>query len=113
MSFFDLIWVYLIFTTLMPMAQRWLLNRARQAQIQKLEKLNGSRVITLIHRQESISFLGIPISRYIDIDDSEQILRAIKLTRDDVPIDLVVHTPGGLVLAAEQISHALIRHKAK
>lgn len=61
-----------------------------------------SRVIALIHRQESISLLGIPIARYIDIEDSEALLRAIRLTPDDKPIDLVLHTPGGLVLAAEQ-----------
>lgn len=72
----------------------------------------GSRVITLIHRQETISFFGIPLSRYIDIDDSEQILRAIRLTEKDMPIDIILHTPGGLVLAAEQIAKALIRHPA-
>src|SRR5678816_2987680 len=31
----------------------------------------------------------------------------------DCPIDLIVHTPGGLVLAAGQIAHALKRHRAK
>ena len=31
------------------------------------------------------------------------------MTADDVPIDLIVHTPGGLVLAAEQIALALVR----
>jgi ClpP class serine protease len=67
----------------------------------------------LIHRQESISLLGIPISRYISIEDSEQVLRAIRLTPPDVPIDLILHTPGGLVLATEQIARALIRHPAK
>jgi len=72
----------------------------------------NSRVITLIHRQETISFFGIPLSRYIDIDDSEQILRAIRLTEKDMPIDIIMHTPGGLVLAAEQIAKALIRHPA-
>ena len=41
------------------------------------------------------------------------VLRAIKLTDDDVPIDLILHTPGGLVLAAEQIAHALKNHPAK
>lgn len=70
-------------------------------------------MILLIHRQESISLLGIPLSRYITIEDSEQILRAIRLTPDDVPIDLILHTPGGLVLATEQIARALIRHPAK
>ncbi|MBI3741372.1 MAG: ATP-dependent Clp protease proteolytic subunit, partial [Chloroflexi bacterium] len=31
---------------------------------------------------------------------------------EDTPIDIVLHTPGGLVLAAEQIAHALIHHQA-
>jgi ClpP class serine protease len=70
-------------------------------------------VITLIHRQEAISFLGIPLRRFIDIEDSEAVLRAIRLTPDSTPIDLVVHTPGGLVLAAEQMASALHRHPAK
>jgi len=60
-----------------------------------------------------LALLGFPVARYISIQDSEQILRAIKLTDDEVPIDLVLHTPGGLVLAAEQIAYALCRHPAK
>ena len=67
----------------------------------------------MIHRQESISLLGIPLSKFINIEDSEQILRAIRLTPPEVPIDLILHTPGGLVLATEQIARALIRHSAK
>jgi ClpP class serine protease len=67
----------------------------------------------LIHRQESLSFLGIAISRYINIEDSEHILRAIRLTPDTMPIDIILHTPGGLVLAAEQIAYALQRHPSK
>ena len=81
--------------------------------LQEFERGRNSRVILLIHRQESISLLGIPISRYISIEDSEQVLRAIRLTPPDVPIDLILHTPGGLVLATEQIARALIRHPAK
>ena len=81
--------------------------------IRMFEQQRSSRVILLIHRQESISLLGIPISRYINIEDSEQVLRAIRLTPPDVPIDLILHTPGGLVLATEQIAKALIRHQAK
>ncbi|ERT07390.1 clp protease family protein [Lyngbya aestuarii BL J] len=81
--------------------------------IREFEQKRKSRVILLIHRQESISLFGIPLSRYISIEDSEQVLRAIRLTPPDVPIDLILHTPGGLVLATEQIAHALIRHQAK
>lgn len=95
------------------MLQQRAIAMRRLNTIRQLERRRGSRVITLIHRQESLSFLGIPVSRYIDIDDSERILRAIKLTPPDMPLDLVLHTPGGLVLATEQIAHALIRHRGE
>ncbi len=67
----------------------------------------------MIHRQESVALLGIPFGRFIDIEDSEQLLRAIRLTPSDMPIDLVLHTPGGLVLASDQIAHALKRHTGR
>ncbi|MFW1396682.1 SDH family Clp fold serine proteinase, partial [Vibrio parahaemolyticus] len=51
--------------------------------------------------------------RYIDVNDSEDVLRAIHMTDDDVPLDIVLHTPGGLVLAALQIARAIRAHKAK
>ena len=98
---------------LVPMVSQRLLAGRRYRAIQKLERTRGSRVITLIHRQESVSLLGIPLRRFIDVEDSEQVLRAIRLTPDTVPIDLVAHTPGGLVLASEQIARALHRHPAK
>ena len=90
-----------------------MLAMERLRALDKLEKERNSRVIALIHRQETMSFLGFPIFRYIDIDDSEAVLRAIKMTDKDVPIDIILHTPGGLVLAAEQIAYALQKHKAK
>jgi ClpP class serine protease len=107
--------VFLLFflSFLIPAVNRRVLTSRRYRAIRQLERKRGSRVITLIHRQESISFLGIPLRRFIDIEDSEQVLRAIRLTPDTIPVDLVVHTPGGLVLAAEQIARALHRHPAK
>ncbi len=105
--------IFLVISSLTPVLQRRLVESARTRIIERIEKARGSRVITLIHRQESIALLGIPITRYIDIEDSEQILRAIHLTPPELPIDLIIHTPGGMVLAAEQISHALIRHRGK
>jgi ClpP class serine protease len=107
--------VFLLFFLflLVPMISQRVLASRRYRAIQKLERVRGSRVITLIHRQESVSLLGLPLRRFIDVEDSEQVLRAIRLTPDTVPIDLVAHTPGGLVLAAEQIARALDRHPAK
>src|SRR2546429_8370139 len=77
------------------------------------EQERSSRGIAMIHRQESPSLLGVPVASSISIDDSEAILRAIRLTPPDQPIGLILHTPGGLVLAAEQIAKALVERKAK
>ena len=43
--------------------------------------------------------------------NQKQVLRAIRMTPPDMPIDLIVHTPGGLALAATQIANALVRHR--
>jgi ClpP class serine protease len=112
-NFFDLFWIFLVFSSLQPWWQKRQMEVRRVQTLRAFEQQRRSRLILLIHRQESISLLGIPISRYISIEDSEQVLRAIRLTPPDQPIDLILHTPGGLVLATEQIARALIRHQAK
>jgi len=109
----NIIWVLFLLSTFLPMLNKRMVEARRRMVIDAIERQRGSRLVTLIHRQETMSLLGIPISRYIDIEDSEQLLRAIRLTDENVPIDIVLHTPGGLVLAAEQIACALSRHKAK
>lgn len=113
MDFFSILWIFFIISSLQPIIRQKLLQAARLRLFEQLESQRKSRVISLIHRQETMSLLGFPLVRYIDIDDSEAILRAIKMTDDNVPIDLILHTPGGLVLASEQIAHALKRHPAK
>ena len=113
MNFLDFIWIFFIIVTLVPVIRQRMLDASRLRLLRTLEEKRGTRVIALIHRQESISILGLPVARYIDIQDSEQVLRAIKLTDDKVPIDLILHTPGGLVLAAEQIAMALCKHPAR
>lgn len=106
-------WIVFFALFIIPSLRVKIIGAMRFQAIKNLEKKRGSRLITLIHRQEAFGFLGIPFYRYIDIEDSEKILRAIRLTPDDMPIDIILHTPGGLVLAAEQIAHAIKRHKAK
>jgi ClpP class serine protease len=108
-----LIFVFLIISILQPVIRQKIIEANRVKMFRALEEKRGSRVIALIHRQERLSFLGFPVARYIEINDSEDVLRAIRLTDPQVPIDLVLHTPGGLVLAAEQIAQALCRHPAK
>lgn len=113
MEFINLLWIFILISSLVPLINKKVIEYSRLRLMKDLEAKRKSRVIALIHRQESMSILGFPIARYIDIQDSEQILRAIKLTDDDMPIDMILHTPGGLVLAAEQIANALSRHKGK
>ena len=109
----DLFWYILLISMFWPMFQQTMIRIRRQNLIRALEKKHGSRVIAMIHRQETFAFFGMPLYRYINIEDSEEILRAIKLTGPDMPIDLIIHTPGGLLLAASQIARALKRHPGK
>jgi ClpP class serine protease len=109
----DLFWIFIVLSLLQPAVSRQLQQTSRFRLIQQIERKRGSRVIAMIHREETMSLLGFPIVRYIDIQDSEEVLRAIRLTPSELPIDIVLHTPGGLVLAAEQIARALHDHPGR
>jgi ClpP class serine protease len=106
----SILWLFIILASLQPVVQQRLLEMARRRALARLASERGSTVVTLIHRQETMSFLGFPIVRYINIDDSEEVLSAIRATPAGTPIDIVLHTPGGLVLAASQIAKALAEH---
>ena len=103
-----MVWVVLGFlvivflTVIAPLMRQRAVVAARSRRLSALQRERGSQVITIIHRQEQIGLFGVPLVRFIDIDDSEQVLRAIRLTPDDRPIDLVLHTPGGLVLGGKR-----------
>jgi ClpP class serine protease len=99
--------------TLQPMIRQRAQVYLRQKLISEIQKANNSRVITMVHRQESMQFFGFPVMRYIDMDDSEAVIRAIHQTDKNTPIDLILHTPGGLVLASLQIANAIKQHKAR
>lgn len=113
MSLGEILLLLFLFLVLQPALRQRMLEWKRVRQLRRIEHKRGSRVITLIHRQVSMAFFGIPLMRYIDINDSEEIIRAIRLTDKQMPIDLIVHAPGGLVLASLQIAHAINAHPAK
>src|SRR5580693_7919010 len=113
MSVLDVFWIFFMLSALQPVIRQRLLDAMRMRKIARLERDRHSRVILLVHRQETMKFLGFPVMRYIDINDSEDVLRAIQMTDANVPVDLVLHTPGGLVLAALQIAKAVREHKGK
>jgi ClpP class serine protease len=113
MDFLNLLWLFFIFASLQPVVQQRIVAAARRRTLEKISRQREVTVITLIHRQETISLLGIPLMRHIDIDDAESVLRAIRETPAGRPIEIVLHTPGGLVLAARQIAAALADHDGK
>src|SRR5438046_10149234 len=108
----DIIWLFFMLSALQPIIKQKLLEASRKRMIGLIERERKSRVVLLVHRQETMSLLGFPVFRYIDINDSEEVLRAIYLTDPEIPIDLVLHTAGGLVLAATQIARAILHAKA-
>jgi ClpP class serine protease len=112
-DFSTLFFLFFVVMALQPIIMgQWFGVRRAQA-IRAVEKARGSRVITMIHRQEKRSLFGMNVSRSIDLEDAQTIITAIKETPEDVPIDLILHTPGGLVLAAMQIARAVEAHPAR
>jgi len=106
----SLLWLFFILASLQPAVQRQMMLLQRRRALAVLSREREATVITLIHRQESMSLLGFPIVRYIDIDDAESVLRAINETPAGRSIEIVLHTPGGMVIAARQIATALADH---
>src|SRR3954453_1197159 len=109
----SLLWLFFILASMQPAFQRQVLMARRRYALSSISRARNATIISLIHRQESMSFFGFPIVRYIDIDDAEGILRAIQQTPKGHPIEIILHTPGGLVLAAQQIAAALADHDGR
>jgi ClpP class serine protease len=107
MEFTNLIWIFFIFAALQPMLRQRVLEGLRKRKIVAIEAKRNSRAILLVHRQETMSFLGFPVLRFISMDDAEAVIHAIDMTDPEVPIDLILHTPGGLALASFQIARAI------
>lgn len=91
MSINDIFWLFFMFTMLQPLLRQRMLEAMRTRKIAQIERDRNSRVILLVHRQETMRLLGFPLMRYIDVNDSEDVLRAIHMTDDDVPLDILAH----------------------
>src|SRR5439155_19507050 len=113
MAITELFWFFFMISALQPVITRRVLEYSRQRMISKIERDRGSRVILLVHRQETMNFLGFPIFRYSDIDDSEEGIRAIHMTDREMPLDIILHTAGGLVLAPLRIAQGSKKRKGK
>lgn len=97
--------------SLQPLLQQRLLESMRRRKITAIERERSSRVILIAHRQETMRLLGFPIIQYINMNDTEEVIHAIRMTDPDMPLDVILHTPGGLALAAIQIARAVKEHR--
>jgi len=109
----DVVAMFFAFAALQPVLRQRFLEASRQRLIAKIERKRNSRVILLVHRQETMSILGFPVFRYIEVNDCEEVLRAIQMTDPQIPLDLVLHTPSGLDLASQQIARAVEKRKGR
>lgn len=109
----QLFWLIFLLLFIFPIIQSQLLQWSRERILKAIEDKYKSKVITLIHRQETRSLFGFFMMRMITIEDSEAVLRAIRMTPKNKQIDFIIHTPGGIALAATQIARALANHPAK
>jgi ClpP class serine protease len=109
----DFLWLFFILSSLQPVLEKYQLQIARRSALSRIASKRDATVITLIHRQETISILGIPLARYIDIDDAQSVLKAVRQTPAGKAIEIILHTPGGVVLAASQIARALADHDGR
>ena len=89
----DIFWIFIAFMALQPLIRQWLVSNGRTRKIMQFESIRQSRLILLVHRQETMRLFGFPLVRFIDINDSEAVLRAIQLTGDDVPSAIVTRPP--------------------
>ncbi len=103
----------IVFFFIIPALTRRQRGAELERQFAKIQRKRKSRIIAIVHRQEPMGLLGIPVLRYIDLNDAEDVLEAIRTTPSNQPIELVLHTPGGLVLPALQIARALKAHPAR
>lgn len=104
--------LFFLYLLMYPQLQIRAARRKRQSLIHEMEEKWGTKVMTMIHRKEAISMLGVPVYQYIDVEDAEEVLRGIRKAKDR-PVDLILHTPGGQLHASIQIARALKNHSAK
>jgi ClpP class serine protease len=70
MSLTDVLWVFFTISALQPILRQKMLESSRLRLLHRFEQKRQSRVIALVHRQETMSLLGFPLMRYIDVNDS-------------------------------------------
>lgn len=72
--------------------------------VKDFARARGSVVLKIVHHE---------MDEYIDTDTAIEAIDLIRQAPDNAPIDIVLHTPGGIASATQQILHALKHHPGR
>jgi ClpP class serine protease len=81
-------------------------NIAARPFIARLEQRRGTRVLCVIHND-------MMESDNVDLLTAEDMLTALYALEPNTPLDIILHTPGGLAYQGMQLARALKAHKGK
>jgi ClpP class serine protease len=81
-------------------------NLAIRPLIARLELSRGSRVLCMIHRASMES-------DFIDTETTADVLAALQAIERNAPLDIILHTPGGLGYEGMQIARAIKAHRGR
>lgn len=72
--------------------------------IEEYEKEKNTKVLYLVHRKRTIGLFGLPVYEFLEVYDSHRLLSELRKIPIDKDITLIVHSPGGELLAGVQIA---------
>ncbi|MHB8587189.1 MAG: SDH family Clp fold serine proteinase [Thermoplasmatota archaeon] len=94
----------------LPRIDLWRRTQYRQRLLQAIgARHENARVFAIIHGKGRLGFLGTGPDAALDMEDAEAMLRFLR-SAGTRPVDIILHTPGGMYLAAVQMARALREH---
>lgn len=81
--------------------------------VETYERETNSKVLFLIHQKKEIGLFGIPFYNYLKIYDAHKLLSDLETIPKEKNITIIIHSPGGELLAGIQIAKALKEWKGE
>jgi len=75
--------------------------------VSQYEKKYNAKIFYFIHRKKNLGIFGIPLYEYLEVYDAHRFLRDLRSVPQDKNLVIILHSPGGELLAAMQIAKVL------
>jgi len=98
---------------LFSLVRQFLVDYHIKQLISDYEKTHNARVFYFIHRKRSLGIFGISLYEYLEVYDAHRFLRDLKSVPENRNLVIIIHSPGGELLAAMQIAKVLKEWKGK